>query len=84
MAAVIKPGASDTSPTWRKKARAAYQQAKKAGMSDAKMAKLLMDTIEDEMRKRDAMLEWYRAFRLEPCPNCGHKHEAERLAWDEL
>ena len=53
-------------------------------MSDAKMAKLLMDTIEDEMRKRDAMLEWYRAFRLEPCPGCGHKHEAERLAWDEL
>ena len=71
-------------PAWRARARAAYSQAKKAGMSDAKMAKLLMDTIEDEMRKRDAMLEWYRAFRLEPCPGCGHKHEAERLAWDEL
>lgn len=86
MAAVIKPGASDTGPTWRRRMREAFRDAQKAKLSEKQTWTMVMQVVEDEMRKRDATLERYRIFWCDAwtCSKCGEKTAQEPLWEPEL
>ena len=90
MAAVIKPGASDTGPTWRRRMREAFREAKRAKLNERDMWTMLMHVVEDEFSQRDererklaATLERYRIFWCDAwtCSKCGEKTAQEPL-WE--
>ena len=49
-------------------------------MTEEQLVKLIVGTVEDELRKRDSMLEWYRVL---PCKHCGEV-QGRLEGWDEL